>query len=369
MFPSYKQKLRVLHAPIVALYQPYLLTKGLKELGCIADYMVHNFQERDKWLARESTYNLKLNMREGLQIEKSRELDFFNYAVANYDVFHFHSGYGLLSQNYSLWDRLNELEFLKRKGKRIVMHWWGCDLRTEKIDIMNSWSACNICEDSIRQACKSDEKMKMIHKAFKYIDVHLSNGDLAASYKDIQWFDNAIDCEEFQPLELSAIPKKYHLQQNNKLKIFHSFGNSTLRGDVKGSFEIKEAVEKLQNEKYNIEFIFFDHIPNTEVKYYQAQADIVVDQLKAGWYGSAGMECLAMGKPVITYIRPEVEKIIPHNHPLINANINTIYEVLKNLLDNMNKTRQIGKESREYALKYHDYRVVSKKLLDIYETI
>lgn len=369
MSQSCKKKLRVLHAPVIALYQPYLLNKGLQELDCIADYMVHYFQDSDKWLARGVDYNLKLNMKEGLQIEKSRELDFFNYAVENYDVFHFHSGRGLLSQNYSLWDRLSELEFLKNKGKRIVMHWWGCDLRTEEIDIMNTWSACNICEDSIRQGCKNEEKKEMIRKAFSYVDLHLSNGDLAASYEEIQWLDNAIDCDEFKPIGISEIPKQYHLKQNNKLKIFHSFGNSVRRGDVKGSFEIKEAVEKLQNEGYEIEFLFFDNVPNTEVKYYQAQADIVIDQLKAGWHGSAGMECLAMGKPVITYIRPEVENIIPHEHPLINANIDTIYVVLKDLLDNMDKTRQIGKNSRDYALKYHDYKIVSKKLLDMYENI
>jgi len=364
-----KEKLRVLHAPIIALYQPYLFNKGLKELGCKADYMVHNFQNEDKWLARGVDYNLKLDMTQGLQIEKTIELDFFNYAIENYDVFHFHSGYGLLSHNYSLWDRLSELEYLKKNGKKIVMHWWGCDIRTEDVDIVNKWSACNVCLDSIRQGCKSHEKTEMIKKAFRFVDVHLSNGDIVASYDNVKWFDNAIDCEEFKPLKLDDIPKKYHLKQDNKIKIFHSFGNSTIRGDVKGSFEIKEAVEKLQSEGYNVEFIFFDRVPNTEIKYYQAQADIVVDQLKCGWHGSAGMECLSMGKPVITYIRPEVEQIIQHEHPLINANINTIYEVLKDLLDNMDKTLQIGRESRKYALKYHDYKVVSKKLLDIYESI
>ena len=32
------------------------------------------------------------------------------------------------------------------------------------------------------------------------------------------------------------------------------------------------------------------------------EADIVVDQLNAGWYGVFAIECLALGKPVVTFL-------------------------------------------------------------------
>ena len=34
-------------------------------------------------------------------------------------------------------------------------------------------------------------------------------------------------------------------------------------------------------------------------------ADIVVDQLNAGWYGLFAIECMALGKPVVTYLHDE----------------------------------------------------------------
>jgi glycosyltransferase involved in cell wall biosynthesis len=344
------------------------MVKGLSELGHKCDYMVHNFRDEDKWLARDCDFNLELDCTQGLQIEKGRELEFFDYAVKNYDIFHFHSGYGLFSDGYSLWNRLDELAYLKKLGKKIIMHWWGCDIRTEDVDIKYKWSACNECIPENRYHCMNSGKTEMLAKVNKYADIQLSNGDIIASYQNVQWCDNAIDCEEFRPFAYDEIPEKYRLSKTDKIRIYHSFGNSDTRGDVKGSGYIKTAVEKLISDGYPLEFVFFDKIPNIDVKYYQAQADIVVDQLRCGWHGSAGMECMAMGKPVVTYIRPEVENILPHkDHPIINANIENIYFVLKELL-NMGKTvwDSIGNKSRGYALKYHNYKVVARNLESLY---
>ena len=126
-------------------------------------------------------------------------------------------------------------------------------------------------------------------------------------------------------------------------------------------------MEKLQQEGYDVDFIFFDDESNKNLKYYQTQADIVVEQLYNGWHGSTAVECMAVGKPVVTYIRPEVEAIIPHEHPpLINANENNIYGVLKNLVIKPGMRREIGEKSREYALRYHHYIVVAKQLESFY---
>ena len=35
------------------------------------------------------------------------------------------------------------------------------------------------------------------------------------------------------------------------------------------------------------------------------EADIVVDQLNAGWYGLFAIECMALGKPVVTFLHDE----------------------------------------------------------------
>ena len=39
--------------------------------------------------------------------------------------------------------------------------------------------------------------------------------------------------------------------------------------------------------------------------------DIIVDQLLAGWYGGFAVEAMALGKPVIAYLRAEDLTLIP----------------------------------------------------------
>lgn len=187
------------------------------------------------------------------------------------------------------------------------------------------------------------------------------------SYQGLQWIDNAIDCNEWRPLDYAEIPDSFRLPESDALRLYHSFGNASIRGDVKGTGTIREAVEKLRSEGHRVEFIFFEKVPSKDLKYYQAQADIVIDQLKAGWYGSTAVECLALAKPVITYMRPEIEALAPHDHPLIKADVHTIYDILKDLVRHREKRGEIGKASRAYAEKYHHYTVVAAKLSSLYE--
>ncbi|MBO4648402.1 MAG: hypothetical protein J5806_09625 [Lentisphaeria bacterium] len=365
--------MKVLHCPIIALYQPYLYVKGLRELGVEADYMLHNASPQELFFAREYDYNLEMaatREKKTNQAAATRSLEFFLYAARHYDVFHFHSGISLSAEPYWLWtQQLADLKYLKSIGKKIVMSWWGCDLRTPAVDLKYPWSACNVCPEEKKKFCSRPEKLETIHLALKYADVHLSGGDICAAYPFTHWMNNAIDTEEFKPVKPADIPEKYRLPPTDKVRIYHSFGNAAVRGDVKGSSYIRDAVVRLQSEGYPVELIFIDNVPNKDIKYIQTQADIVADQLLAGWYGSAGMECLSMGKPVITYIRPEVARIAPKDHPLINASPDTIYPVLKNLLDHRETLPEIGRRSREYVLRYHDYRLVAQQLKDIYETI
>lgn len=367
--------MRVLHCPIVALYQPYLYVKGLRKLGVNADYMVHDYSSSQAVFGRGFDYNLDLfgvSPVRKAQERRTRELDFFHYAVDLYDVFHFHSAFGVLAgYDEHFWSRLSELKYLKSLGKKLVMSWWGsCELRTKPNDRSFKWCECQGClPEVMKSTCKHSERPAWLEKAHKYIDAHLSNSDVCDTYPKTIWIDNAIDCEEFHPLNSSQIPPKYLLPETDKIRIYHSFGNSATRGDVKGTAYITAAVGRLQEEGYKVEFIFFDNIPNLYLKYYQAQADIVVDQLLCGWHGSTAVECMSVGKPVITYIRPEVEAIVPQKHPIINASPDTIYDVLKGLLDNPQELQRIGMASREYALKYHDYRVVAGRLKDIYESL
>ena len=45
------------------------------------------------------------------------------------------------------------------------------------------------------------------------------------------------------------------------------------------------------------------------------EADIVVDQLNAGWYGLLAIECMALGKPVVTFLHDEAVERTERSSP------------------------------------------------------
>ena len=96
------------------------------------------------------------------------------------------------------------------------------------------------------------------------------------------------------------------------------------------------------------------------MRFYQAQADIIVDQLIYGWWGSTVVEATALGKPVVCYLRPSWKqfflKVFPEypSVPIIEATTDTIYEVLKNLVLDAQYRSQKGEDARAFAESHFD---------------
>ena len=97
-----------------------------------------------------------------------------------------------------------------------------------------------------------------------------------------------------------------------------------------------------------------------QLRFFQAQADIVVDMLTFGWFGATAREALMLGKPVIAHIRPAwletMRQEIPEyvdELPIVEATPETARDVLLDLVQNPEKRAEIGRRSREFALKWH----------------
>jgi glycosyltransferase involved in cell wall biosynthesis len=99
-----------------------------------------------------------------------------------------------------------------------------------------------------------------------------------------------------------------------------------------------------------------------------------VDQLLAGWYGGLAVELMALGKPVISYIRESDLKFIPQEMrkdlPIISAAPATIYSVLKEWLTvRRDELPKVGQSSRAYVEKWHDPVKIAARLKSEYEAI
>jgi glycosyltransferase involved in cell wall biosynthesis len=163
------------------------------------------------------------------------------------------------------------------------------------------------------------------------------------------------------------------------VKIYHAVGNYNLRTDPSTQRNLKcthiyiPLIDRLKAEGYPVELILAKDIPNKEVRYYQAQADIVVDMLTMGFFGANVREAMMLGKPAICYLRPEwlenMHREIPDyvdELPVISATPETIYSVIIDLIQNPQKRLEIGRKSREFALKWHSAKAGAARMDKIY---
>jgi glycosyltransferase involved in cell wall biosynthesis len=131
-----------------------------------------------------------------------------------------------------------------------------------------------------------------------------------------------------------------------------------------------KTIERLQSDGVDLEFKLIEGLPNREARKLYEQADLLIDQLYAGWYGGLAVELMALGKPVISYIRESDLRFIPEKMrqelPVINANVETLYFVLKHWLNKRMQLREKGMQSRLYVEHWHDPLVIAEQLKNAY---
>ena len=92
-----------------------------------------------------------------------------------------------------------------------------------------------------------------------------------------------------------------------------------------------------------------------------------------GWYGATAIESFAMGRPVISFIRPSFLHYVDRTEdelPIINANRDTIYDTLKKVHDyTYDQLEEIALSGHNYVTKMHSKEYVAKKVLNIYNSL
>lgn len=143
---------------------------------------------------------------------------------------------------------------------------------------------------------------------------------------------------------------------------------------VKGTRFVLDAVERLRREGVPFEFFLVENMPQAAARRLYERADLLVDQLLVGWYGALAVECMALAKPVICYLRDEDLHGIPAEMqaelPIVRATPHTIYQVLKEWLTTRSADLgTVGRASRAFVEKWHDPSKIAGLLKREYETV
>ncbi|HNC82018.1 MAG TPA: glycosyltransferase [Nitrospira sp.] len=147
----------------------------------------------------------------------------------------------------------------------------------------------------------------------------------------------------------------YSLDEGRPLRILHAPTNRK----VKGTDLILGALERIREQGHVFELLLVEGLSNDEAHRIYESADVLVDQLFAGWYGGLAVELMALGKPVLVYIREDDLGFIPvemkSDLPFIQVTPQTIEAVLRQVLEMPREDLvALGRKSRAFVERWHD---------------
>jgi glycosyltransferase involved in cell wall biosynthesis len=322
---------RVLHSPINIAGGPGAISQGLRELGIESTLVV--FNERPF----ERGYDKNLRLRDtsrvsSMPLNLPKQLAAFGWALPRFDVFHFHAGLTLLPK------KLN-LPALRLARKGIVFQSWGSDLRGRPAsDVQYLRSA-----DAVIVGSFLTRRLAPRGPWPEYDVVH-----------------PAIVLTDWQPAPVKP---------GDLLRVAHAPSKRT----VKGTDTVLAAVESLRAKGAPIELDLIEGVPNREARLRYAAADVIIDQLRIGWYGMLAIESMALAKPVVVHLdeeaAAETEQAFGLELPLVRASESTLESVLERLIEERESLPEVGRRSREYVERVHGHLEVARQVLAIYERV
>jgi len=267
------------------------------------------------------------------------------------------------------WARL-----LRLLGKRYVYVPSGCRDHVSKADWLkvDEGNVCGNC--GFEPNCRDKDNSQN----FKFVRSVAStalfwDGHQTSEFKETRIRYKSFDLSFYRP-DL-VIPSSHMWQPSEDIRILHSHSlDGRLLGgkNIKGTPFVIDAVDKLKAEGHKVSLVNLTGIPSREMRFHQVQADIIVDQLIYGGYGSTALEGLALGKPVICFIRPAwksfLASIYPEwaNCPIISATTETVFHELRKLVTDEGYRNQKSLEGRVFAEKFLD---VKKNVIELEELL
>lgn len=274
----------------------------------------------------------------------------FIYLLHSFDIFHFSYVGGVLADTPL---RFFEIQLLHRFNKKVVVMPFGGDAHVLQLMRNTEYKFGQLYHYKYNAVFNIQRIRRWIDYFSTHADFCIGSIYFDAIYRyDILPVNYiGIDCDEWRP------PENYQYRNNGKDGLV-SIAHSPNHRVIKGTEYIIAAVERLKREGYQIDFHLLEGLKNTEVKKILQNSDIHVELLISG-YGLSGLEGMALAKPVISNFQTDTAVLRHYSFldecPIVQANLDTIYEKLKWLIENPSSRKEIGEASRRYALKYHSY--------------
>lgn len=285
------------------------------------------------------------------------------------DRLHFFCDRGILPPREPFTFDFRELRVYRWLGIDVFLWTYGADIRNQSTArAMGTPNACSDC-DAPGRYCLCDERKA--ERNMRELS-SLSRAIFAGVGDMFGYTPHSIDDLYFWPLDLEADQgRKYRPQypdgnDGRPLRIVHAPNHAMF----KGSRYLSEAVESLREEGEPVELVFVQKKSNLEALELYRSADVIFDQCLMGNIGYFALEGMALGKPVMCFVRnPKQYLLHPEECPVINTHVNTLKEDIRRLIRERGSLVEVGKRGRRYIEKYFSVPAFAERLRKAYERL
>ncbi len=332
--------MRVLHAPAEIAGQASVLAQALRDLGVEAHSLAYNpdFPQYRPDELRPYDAMPPLRRYAGYLASAARHL-------GRWDVYHFHFGRTLVPPHNP------DLPLVKALGGRVVFHYHGCDIRNRAHMLAtHARATCTECDPF----CHPARQRRILASARRWADAeYISTPDLGESAPAAEHLPVAARLADYPVAPPRGAPRLVVHAPTNRL--------------IKGTRYVERAFEALRPRYPAVRFVVAERLPWRELVALLGEADVVVDQLFMGWYGMVAVEAMALGKPVLCFIRPDFEPRL-RDCPVVRCTLEDLTERLTAVLDAGDRAA-LGERGRAYVEREHAAPVIAARLLERYRAL
>ena len=245
-------------------------------------------------------------------------------------------------------------------GIQVFLWTYGADVRSRKRTMALGTPNCCMDCTLIGKACICDDEVQSRYMAYLHRNVTaiFALGDMT------EYSQNSIDTLFFWPIDLNAksgekyIPVYPPENRASPLRVVHAPNHRMF----KGTRFLEEAIDQLKREGESIELIMVERLSNEAALSIYRSADVIFDQCLIGSFGYTTLEAMALGKPVMCFIRKEEYLLAPEEYPGIQILPETIAPTLRALIEDRTSLNRIGRQGRIYVEKHFSIEAFSSRL-------
>lgn len=348
------KKLKIFHGPTTIAGIGWNLAEWQRAHGCVSDCVVY----RDNGF-RQLFHKQILKGDESRFSSIKIRIAFFLRVFFNYDYFNFYGGVSLLP--YGL-----DLPLLRLFNKKIIMVYCGSEARLICVEEQRNPYAY-LLKITKNNPIYDARKVRMMKWHGLWANKVMAPRNLYDSVikvidgKKIDrkiWLHNVgFDtdmCDEAVIRTANAVPVIIHAPSEK---------------GIKGTRFVNEAIDELRRRGIPFEYKELHGVSNKEVHKQIKLSDIVIDQFLLGAIGTFSFEGMGLGKPVVSYIVPDVVVRDMPDCPVYHANIDNLADRLQDLLVDRELREQLGRRGVAFVKKHLDKDKINIELLELYRSL